>query len=750
MSSELILVTQLAIILISAGIFTVIFKALKQPLILGYIVAGFIVGPHLGLVKQFSPESVHEWSELGIIFLLFGLGLEFNFKKLLNVGSAAIIAAVTICIGMFFTGSMLGTALGWSNMECMFLGGMMSMSSTTIIIKAYDDLGLKEKRYAPLVFGLLVVEDLLAVLMMVLFSTLAVSNRFSGSDMLMALGKLVLFLVVCFVVGIYILPSLLKRARKYLSEEILLLISVGLCFIMVILANSMGFSSALGAFLMGSILSSTIEGEKIEHITVSIKNLFGAIFFVSVGMMVDPAIIAEYWKVILSITVTAMIGILFFSTMGVLFAGRGLDTALHVGFSLPQLGEFSFIIAGLGCSLGVLSDFIYPVIIAVSVITTFTTPYMIKAADPVSEWFHRKLPKKYMERQSRRSEIANLTNMAEKADWQTFIKKYVIRVALYSMIIIVLLLGLKTFLPKAHGLPILQGLDPDMYGYLDAVISLVIISPFIYGLAVNGSELKTLAAEIVAKDSRARIPVRASIFFRVFLAVEFALLAVIPYIKLKGWHMAIMFVGFIGIFFIARRMSNKFTGLEDRFFANLHEKEEYDRKQAPVATVIKQRMASYDVFIETVSVSSDFSYAGKTLRDMPFRHTSGVNIIKIQRGTRSILIPHGDEPIFPGDKLLAVGTKKQLNSFRTQMNESTIPAETQNDDFDVRTITLTASSELTGNTLKDTNMRKVGCMVISVMRNGFLYTNPDKELKFEEGDIIWIAGLKESVDWFSK
>lgn len=750
MSSELILVTQLAIILISASIFTVIFKALKQPLILGYIVAGFIVGPHLGLVKQFSPESVHQWSELGIIFLLFGLGLEFNFKKLLNVGSAAIIAAVTICIGMFFTGSMLGAVMGWTKMESMFLGGMMSMSSTTIIIKAYDDLGLKEKRYASLVFGLLVVEDLLAVLMMVLFSTLAVSNRFSGTDMLMSLGKLLLFLVVCFLVGIYVLPSLLKRTRKYLSDEILLLISVGLCFIMVVLANAVGFSSALGAFLMGSILSSTIEGEKIEHITVNIKNLFGAIFFVSVGMMVDPAIIAQYWKVILCITVAAMTGILIFSTAGVLFAGRGLDTALHVGFSLPQLGEFSFIIAGLGCSLGVLRDFIYPSIIAVSVITTFTTPYMIKAADPVSKWFHKKLPKRFMEKQSGRSEISNLTNIAEKADWQSFIKKYAIRVALYSMVIIVLLLGLKTFLPEINKVVFFGKGTPELFRLIDAAVSLVVIAPFVYGLAVNGAELKSLASELIAKDSRAKIPVSASIFFRVFLAVQFALLAIIPYVKLKGWHFTIMFASLIAIFFIARKMSNKYTGIEDRFFKNLREKEEYERKKAPVSTAIRQRMASYDVFIDIVSVSSDFTYAGQTLRQMPFRHKSGVNIIKIQRGTKSILIPHGDEPVYPGDKLVAVGTREQLDSFKAQMDEYTTVAEASNGDFEVRTFTLSESSTLTGKSLKDTNMRHVGCMVVSVMKNGFLYTNPDKEFKFEAGDTIWLAGLRESVEWFCK
>ncbi len=749
MSSELTLVTQLAIILISAGILTVISKALKQPLILGYIVAGFLVGPHLGLVQQFSPESVHEWSELGIIFLLFGLGLEFNFKKLLNVGSAAIIAALTICVGMFITGFTLGTILGWARMECLFLGGMLSMSSTTIIIKAYDDLGLKNARYAPLVFGLLVVEDLLAVLMMVLFSTIAVSNKFSGLDLLQSLAKLVIFLVTSFLIGIFALPTLLRKAEKYLSDEILLLISVGLCFIMVVLANYVGFSSALGAFLMGSILSSTVKGEKIEHITSNIKNLFGAIFFVSVGMMVDPAIIWQYWGVILAITIVAMAGILIFSTTGVLFAGRGLDTALHVGFSLPQLGEFSFIIAGLGCSLGVLRDFIYPVIISVSVITTFTTPYMIKAAGPVSTWLHRKMPKRFMERQNKRSEISGLTNMAEKNDWMTFLKKYFIRIALYSMIIIVLGVTLNAVIPALNE-KIFTDTDSPICKIADVLASLLVMSPFLYGLAVNGSDLKDLSSVLIRKDSRARIPIVATIFFRVFLAVEFAIFAIMPYLDLEEWHLAVIFAGLLAVFFIARRISRRFTSLEDRFFANLHAKDEYDKSKAPVTTAVRERMENYNVSIEQAQVTSDFAFAGKTLREMPFRGTSGVNIIKIQRGSRSILIPRGDEIVFPGDILLAVGTREQLDRFRKQMVDASEPGEIERQEFGIKIAILSDNSELSGKKLGDTNMRSACCMVISVLRDGLLHTNPDKDFVFRSGDKLWLAGLNESIEWYTK
>ena len=295
MSAGIDLVTELAIILIAAGVTTVISKALKQPLILGYIIAGFIVGPNLGLFPQFGQETVKDWSEIGIIFLLFSLGLEFSFKKLLKVGSSALIMACTICVGMFFVGIVVGNVIGWSTMESVFLGGLMSMSSTTVILKTYNDLGLKNKPYATLIFGSLVFEDLIAVLLMVLLSTMAVSNQFAGGEMVLALAKLAFFLILWFLVGIFLIPTLFRRAKKYLSEEILLVVSIGLCFGMVVMANAVGFSSALGAFVMGSILAETIEGEHIVKLTSSIKDLFGAIFFVSIGMLVDPVVIGEHW-----------------------------------------------------------------------------------------------------------------------------------------------------------------------------------------------------------------------------------------------------------------------------------------------------------------------------------------------------------------------------------------------------------------------------------------------------------------------
>ncbi|MBQ1637752.1 MAG: cation:proton antiporter, partial [Bacteroidales bacterium] len=441
MSEELNLVKDLAVILIAAGVFTIISKALKQPLILGYIVAGFIVGPHLGLFGISSAESVEQWSEIGIIFLLFALGLEFSFKKLLKVGSAALITAGCVCVGMFVMGNIVGHALGWSSMEAIFLGGLMSMSSTTIIIKAYNDLGLKNKAYSTLVFGTLVVEDLIAVVLMVLLTTIATANQFAGGEMLMGLAKLLFFLILWFLVGIYVIPTFLKWVRKYLNDEILLLVAIGLCFGMVTLASFAGFSSALGAFVMGSILSETIEGEHIGKLVVNIKDLFGAIFFVSVGMMVDPKVIAEHWLPILVLTLVTVFGMTVFGSLGALVSGRGLNTAVHTGFSLAQLGEFSFIIAGLGVSLGVMRGFIYPVVIAVSVITTFTTPYMIKAATPVCNFLYKKLPVRILAKLDPSPDTSVKASAEEQSEWKALLKNYGLRVVLYGVILIAVFLG---------------------------------------------------------------------------------------------------------------------------------------------------------------------------------------------------------------------------------------------------------------------------------------------------------------------
>ena len=754
MSEEANLVKDLALILISAGVFTIISKALKQPLILGYIVAGFLVGPHMGLFPTVtSTVQVKEWSDIGIIFLLFALGLEFSFKKLIKVGSSALITAITQCLGMFILGFLVGEAIGWSNMESIFLGGMLSMSSTTIIIKAYDDLGYKDRPFAPLVFGALVFEDLIAVVLMVLLSTMAVSNKFAGGEMLMGLAKLVFFLILWFLIGIYMIPTILKKAHNYLNDEILLLVSLGLCFVMVSLASLAGFSEALGAFVMGSILAETLESEHIMHLTKGIKDLFGAIFFVSVGMMVDPHVIAEHWGTILVLTITVMTGILFFSTSGAVLAGQGLENAVHAGFSLAQLGEFSFIIAGLGVSLGVMRDFIYPVIITVSVITTFTTPYMIKAGTPAYLYLIKKLPAQFVNRINAFSTQERQNSAAAQNEWKRLIKEVALRVLLYSVILIAIDLGSHLFLDK-YIISRLDSLTPIVRNLISVVVTLAVMSPFLVGIAISGKDINSSSIKLIKAKQSNVWPVISLVLLRNLIAMGFVVSVIASHFNLAFWTILLIIVSGVAFFLIGRRSISKFTVVEDRFMANLNEKEQQQRRMTPVTSSVSDKMSRYNVKTDMITISADSLYAGKMLKDLPFRHKSGVNIVKIIRGSRSIMIPKGEEMVFPFDKLIAVGTKEQLSEFRKDMTESVyVPDEKDTDTlapraFQLDSITLKEDSWLTGKTLRETDMRSYGCMVISVVSDGQVTTNPKPDYRFKEGDLVWLAGEKSACEWW--
>ncbi|MBQ9474836.1 MAG: cation:proton antiporter [Bacteroidales bacterium] len=741
MGGEFNLVTSLALIFIAAGVFTVIFRALKQPLILGYILAGFIVGPHLGLFPQFSPESVHEWSDLGIVFLLFGLGLEFSFKKLLKTGVSAVITALVNLAGMFVLGIIVGRALGWTSMESIFLGGMLSMSSTTVIIKAFNDMGLKNKPYSGLVFGTLVIEDLIAVLLMVLLSTLAASNKFEGGQMLLALAKLVVFLIMCFVVGIYVIPTVFRKARRFLSPEILTIVSIGLCFLMVTLATYAGFSSALGAFIMGSLLAETIEGENIGNLVSPIKDLFGAVFFVSVGMMVDPSVIGAHWLPVLVLVFVAMGGILIFSSTGALLSGKGLNIAVHTGFSLAQIGEFSFIIAGLGTSLGVMREFIYPVMITVSVITAFLTPYMIRLADPAYAFLLRRLPPSTIEKLSVSTSADRQSSKAERNEWGSFIRTYLTRVGIYGILLAVIFALSSRYL-DALMLKLLPGAGEFVRNLISVVITIAIMLPFLWGVTVNGKSLRDSSKRLLKSKPGNILPIAALVFIRVFISAGFVLAVIVSHFNLPWWAILLLVIVLLFFFVLARDSMSRFTGLEEKFFANLNQKEEMERRRAPVSSKIREKLGDYDIRLEAVVISSDFEYIGKALRDIPFQ---GVNIVKIQRGSRTILTPGAGEVLYPADRVLAVGTREQLDSFLELVASSSKPSSSEKSgEFELSRLLLDDSSALTGRTLREANLRSNGCTLISVMRGGVVMTNPSPDLRFAPGDIVWIAGEKSA------
>ena len=755
MSDELNLVKDLAVILIAAGFFTIVFKALKQPLILGYIIAGFFVGPHLGLFSLTSQEAVDQWSEIGIIFLLFALGLEFSFKKLVKVGSAAITMAVVKCAGMFVLGLIVGQFLGWTTMESIFLGGLLSMSSTTIIIKAYDEMGLKKKPYASVIFGSLVVEDLIAVLLMVLLSTMAATGRFEGGAMVKSLVRLVFFLVLWFLVGIYLIPSALRQAKKLLNDETLLIVAVGLCFGMVSIADSVGFSSALGAFVMGSILAETLEGERIERILGSIKDLFGAIFFVSVGMMVDPSVIGANWGAVLVLTLVVMIGHLLFSFGGAILAGKGLETATNAGFTLSQLGEFGFIIASLGCSLGVMRGFIYPVVIAVTVITTFTTPYMIKAAGPTLSFLRRTLPLRWQERIDSMQEDKAHTGV-ELSEWRVYLKNYFVRVGVYLVLLVAVsvLCGLFSNQILERWL---TSWDPTARNILAVIMTILMLAPFIYGLTGTGPAMHESQAKLVKNRKSNAWPLLSLDLLRIGIAFMAVLLSITAHFDLTMLEIGFILLIFAVAYYPLRKVLNRFIHIEKRFMENLNATDERAAQRAPVTFSVKEKLEKYNVGTELVVISPNSQYVGLTLREMPFRHTSGVNIIKIQRGSKSIVVPSGGERIFPFDRLLAVGTREQLDSFLSIMQDEVtsqspadfLAAAGDNSEFIVQPVTLEDDNSLiVGKTLRDLDMRSYGCMIICVLRGNDLITNPKAEFRFASGDLLWFAGAKNSLKAF--
>ncbi len=747
MSDELNLVRDLAVILISAGIFTIISKALKQPLILGYIIAGFLIGPHIRFFFNISSaEAVHQWSEIGLIFMMFGLGLEFSFKKLLKVGSGALVTAGTKFIGVFVIGFIVGQALSWTVMESIFLAGLMSMSSTAVVLKSYDDMGLKNKPYAGLVFGTLVVEDLIAILLMVLLSTMAVSNQFAGGELVGALTKLVFFIILVFVVGIYLIPTLLKKARRYLNDEILLLVSIGLCFAMVSIASAAGFSSALGAFVMGSILAETMESEHIEHLVSPIKDLFGAIFFVSVGMMIAPEIILHNWFVILILAVLVILTHIVFSAIGILLTGNGLENSVHTGFSLAQLGEFGFIIASVGVSLGVMRDFIYPVIVAVSVITTFTTPYMIRLAGPAYSFLLKKMPDGMLNRLNQ-MERTSKSSAAERSDWHKLLSAYFLRILLYSVILVALMIASRTLLEPFVG-RLLPNLSKFVQNLITVGITLTAMAPLLYGLAVNKGSADVYAKRLMKAKPSNSWPIMGLLLGRFFLAIAFVLVVISTHFDLAGWTALLLIIGGVVFFLVSRRrVRERSASLESTFFDNLNAKEVQARKNAPVTASIKAKMAGYDVHLDKLEVSADSSYIGLMLKEIPIRDESGANIVKITRGSHVILIPDGEQKVYPGDELLTVGTEEQLAALR-EMFKASIDAQPEDQsDFDVETVEVKDDSYLNGVSLKSLDIRKSNCMVISVLRGDNMIINPRAEFVFAPGDVVWIAGDTASVEY---
>lgn len=725
------LIADLALILMLGAAVTLIFKKLKQPMVLGYIVAGFVASSNFKYFPTVGNEAnIEFWAEIGIIVLLFCLGLEFSFKKLMNVGGSAAVTALIIVGGMMGLGFLVGGCLDLNYINRLFLGGMLSMSSTTIIIKALSDLNLRQRRFVPHVLAVLICEDLFAVVMMVLLSSVALNNSVEGSEMLMSIGKLVFFLVICFTVGVYVLPTFFNRYRRVINDEMLLIVSMGLCLGMSIFSVYSGFSMALGAFIMGSILAGTSEAEHIEKVMLPVKNLFGSIFFISVGMMVNPAIIGEYWGIILILSIVVIIGMIIFGTIGMLATGQSLRIAMESGFCLTQIGEFAFIIASLGMSLGVLQSSLYPIVVAVSVITTFFTPYFIKGAIPCYEWVNKHLPERLRKTLDAYSMNA-VTENAGKNVWKAVVGRYSWRILLYSVLIIAIML-----LSGTYFVPFMQNLIGDTWGKLIAVISsLAVMSPFFLALVYPSTKLDE-REELKKEGNRYLVPLVVLTIIRLiisFILIEIYLGKV--YTHTIGVTSAFGVVILL-LIMLSKKAGHRMRRIESTFFRNLNEREL--RKSGRDNTLVS------DFHLAYMTVGYSCPFVGERLCNSGMRKKYGANVVSIQRGAELIPIPCADTRIFPGDLLGIVGTEEQILSLLPVVEDSEENANmahaTDENDMKLTNVEVTEDSSLVGKTSATAHLREDYSSLLVAIQSGTKFKEPTGQEVFGVGDILWVVG----------
>ncbi|PRY14370.1 transporter (CPA2 family) [Pontibacter ummariensis] len=725
------LVLDLGLILGAAGITTLIFKKLKQPLVLGYIIAGLLVGPNISLFPTIAElENIQIWAEIGVIFLLFSLGLEFSFKKLVEVGGASSVMAIIEVVVMLLLGYLTGKLLGWSTMDSVFLGGILSISSTTIIIRAFDELGVKSQRFASLVFGVLIVEDLVAILLLVLLSTLAVSQQFAGTEMLTAVLKLAFFLVLWFLAGIFLIPTFLKKTGKLMNDETLLIVSLALCLLMVILAAQVGFSPALGAFIMGSLLAETTKAEKIEHLVASVKDLFGAIFFVSVGILIDPAMIVTYAGPIAIISLVTVVGKALSITGGGLIAGQGLKTSIQSGMSVSQIGEFSFIIATLGLTLDVTSDFLYPVAVAVSAVTTFTTPYMIRLSEPLHRKVEAGLPDRW--KKALNEYRSGTQTISTTSDWQLVLRSYIINLVIYSVVIVSIIILAARYLSPFILDQVIAGNWGDL---LTTAITLVFMAPFLWALAVYHPQKEAEGRIWANKNYRSLIIVLK--FVRVSIAILFIGVLLNQFFSVQtAVIVGLAIIGLMVVF--SQRIQNFYIKIENRFMRNLNAREVRE------AAKMHHTLTPWDVHLSSFDVSPESVIGGKSLLELQVREKHGVNVAVIERGDRTIMAPTRGEVIFPGDRLYVFGSDEQVEAFRKLIETRLIPSadeEEEREDISLQKLRVTSDSVLLHKTILESGLReKTKGLIVGVEKNGERILNPEANLVFEEGDIVWIVG----------
>ena len=693
--------------------------------------------------------DIQTWADIGVIFLLFSLGLDFSIKKILKMGASPIIAACTIIFSMMVLGIIVGHSFGWKEMDCIFLGGMVAMSSTTIIYKAFSDMGLTQQGFASTVMSVLILEDILAIVMMVMLSTVASGNSPDGVQLLGSIMKIGFFLVLWFVVGLFAIPLFLRSVRKILNSETLLIVSLGFCCLMAVISTQVGFSAAFGAFVMGSILAETVEADKIIRLVDPVKNLFGAIFFVSVGMLVKPDVIVQYAIPILLLVITILVGQALFGTLGYLLGGQTLKNAMRCGFSMAQVGEFAFIIATLGKSLGVISEFLYPVVVAVSVITTFLTPYMIRAAEPCYNVLVKHLPKRWV----RRLTHIQTNNAGESAStnnlWKVLMKKMIFNTLIYGILsAAVIAIMFSAALPICRNLSIKWTGSHWIGNAVCGFLTILFIAPFLRSIVMKQNHSEAFKA--LWTDRRInRLPLTATILARVLIALSFIFYICNYLTRFKNALMIAVAVGLLILMLLSRWLKKRSITLERLFIQNLQSRDIEAQKQGKKKPLFANHLIDRDIHIANLELPDDSLWAGKTLYSLRLRNRFGVHISSILRGSKHINIPNGGTILFPGDKLQAIGNDEQLTKLSKAMKAELQPTITdiEKHEMKLRSFTISKTSPFIGKTLKDSGIRdEYNCMVVGVdegQKNLTLIT-PSRSL--QAGDVLWVVGEEKDLE----
>ena len=744
------LIQDLALILIAGAITTLIFRRIRQPLVLGYIIAGFLVGPHFQFLPTVADnENIETLAEIGVIFLLFNLGLEFSFKKLMRVGGEASVTALVEIIFITVAGYLVGKWMGWSTMDSLFLGGMLASSSTTIIIRAFDELGVKTKQFARIVFGVLIVEDIVVILLMVLLSTVAVTQQFEGGEIIFTVGKLLFFMVLWFLAGIFLLPTFLRRTKPLQDSETLLVMSIGLCLGMVVVATSVGFSAELGAFVMGSLIAETTAAEKVEHVTKSVKDLFGAVFFVSVGMMIDPKVIIEYGVPVFAVTVLTLFGKLFSTTVGAVLSGQPLKQSVQVGMSMAQIGEFAFIVATLGLSLGVISDFLFPVAVGASAITTFTTPYLIKGSEPFYNYLERILPKRWVASLNRYS--TSTQNIQAESAWKTVLKSYLNIVAPNGIVLVGLLyLSLNVLKPE-----ISKEFEHTLVGdIIGLVVSLAAAAPFLW--AVMAKRPNSLAYKELWLETRySRGPLLLIEIGRIVVGVVLISFWVFGYLSTEAATLVAVpiVIGVLVIF--GKRLQLFYERLQRRFLTNLNARETAaDADHSATANMNRRReelqstLIPWDAHIVELDVPPQAEYIGKSLAELGWREKYGINIVYIKRGEKLIMVPTRNAILLPFDRVGFIASDEQLQAFKPVFDavENGDGEEVEVDEIALKKIVVDEYTKLQGQNIRNSGLReRTNGLVIGIERDDQRILNPDSAFVFEWGDIVWIVGERKKI-----